>query len=251
MAEQRSAFNKTFGGPDGSYGMNDIKDFLQGRYSNSGTNSGTMSHDEAVLRQQPRLGGSSKKLPNGRWDKNKVVVNPNGIPNGPGPGGTWPGSTPMANTSGLGWTDDDTGWKNVKPGQITAKPQAPLDDYTAQTAPVTTIKKKAPAGKKTVRTVAKKTVAPRAKAKPRTQMVQMARTTSGNPFAKNFGGWGQLFQGDKTTKSGKPITLSKYNEKRSAAGMDPMRQEAINRLKKEQGIGRRKKVNTSDPIDLF
>jgi len=211
----------------------------------------------------------STGTPNGRWDANGKVVNSSGIPNGPGPGGTWPGGATVApgSGSGLGFgANGDSAWKNVGRGQVTAKPQAELDDYTnysspleskstksvTQTAPITTMKKKTPAGKKTVRKAVKRVKnASRGKAKPRTQMVQMARTTSGNPFAKNFGGWGQLFQGDKTTKSGKPITLSKYNEKRSAAGMEPMRQEAINRLKKGQGIGRRKKANTSDPLSLF
>ena len=44
----------------------------------------------------------------------------------------------------------------------------------------------------------------RPKSAPKTRLVQRVRTTSGNPLAKNFGGWGQLFQGDKTVKIGKP-----------------------------------------------
>jgi len=74
---------------------------------------------------------------------------------------------------------------------------------------VTSVKSKPKSTRKTI-SKPKQSVAP---VKKREEKVQMVNTTSGNPFAKNFGGWGQLLQKDKTTKSGKPITRSAYNKK--------------------------------------
>ena len=82
-----------------------------------------------------------------------------------------------------------------------------------------TITSKPVAKKKVVKSIKPKAKTIRsAPVKKKEKKVQMVNTTSGNPFAKNFGGWGQLLQKDKTTKSGSPITRSEYNKKLLATG---------------------------------
>jgi len=219
----------------------------------------------SAWRKTPR----KPKLQNGKWDANKNVINPAGIPNGPGPGGTWPGAgMPLDDAfhsingqrivEPMDTTPTVRGGLGIQPEMFEAVTQEAEDyvdgasyDKWAKDSVVNKVAPLRPGKTKTPKKqMQKRAAVKRVLNKP--QMVQMQRTTSGNPFAKNFGGWGQLFQGDKTVNSGGPITRSAYNEKLIATGNKPltspkaeaMRATAIANL-------RNKRKPSNDILDLF
>lgn len=135
----------------------------------------------------------------------------------------------------------DDGWKNTQPGAL---PKKAIAKKTG-TVPISPnpygkegVKAKAPGATKTV---TKRKPGP--KKGSHNQMVQMTRTTSGNPFAKNFGGWGQLFQGNKTEKVGAPISRTEYNKKTAAS---QGRSAALNKVAKSRMTPEESKI-----LDLF